>query len=323
MALREPSKTASPAATKVSPGYKVRLGPAGLHLFNRATGSNILIDEIVPPPASWSLAPRHVSVALTNACDLSCPHCYAPKNFAALDLSKLVRWLIELDANGCLGVGFGGGEPTLYPELCELSSFVEQKTNLAIALTTHGHHLDDRLLAKLTGNLHFVRVSMDGIGPTYESIRGRSFDALFERIGMLKRFLVPFGINFLVNSKTIVDLDAAVRIAEDLGAAQFLLLPEQATKGSTGIRREAASYLRKWVSEYRGSVPLAISENCGAGFPVCNPLQGETGLAAFAHIDASGILKETSYDSKGVPIGDDGIMAAHRKLGTIKQEAVR
>ena len=103
--------------------------PAGLHLFNRATGSNILIDEIVPPPASWSLAPRHVSVALTNACDLSCPHCYAPKNFAALDLSKLVRWLIELDANGCLGVGFGGGEPTLYPELCELSSFVEQKTN--------------------------------------------------------------------------------------------------------------------------------------------------------------------------------------------------
>lgn len=179
---------AAPGATKVNPGYKVRLGPAGLHLFNRATGSNILIDEIVPPPASWSLAPRHVSIALTNACDLSCPHCYAPKSFATLDLSKLLGWLIELDANGCLGVGFGGGEPTLYPELPELSSFVEQKTNLAIALTTHGHHLDDRLLTKLAGNLHFVRFSMDGVGPTYESIRGRSFDALLERIGVLGRF---------------------------------------------------------------------------------------------------------------------------------------
>ena len=58
---------------------KVRSGPAGIQLFNRVTGLNILLDEIEIPPESWASAPRHVSIALTNACDLACPYCYAPK----------------------------------------------------------------------------------------------------------------------------------------------------------------------------------------------------------------------------------------------------
>lgn len=151
----------------INSSFKIRLGPDGLHFFNRSTGINILVDEIKPPESAWSVAPRHVSVALTNACDLACPHCYAPKNPAALDFDRLTCWLNDLDANGCDGVGFGGGDPTLYPRLTELCSFAAKKTNLAITMTTNAHQLSDQLLEKLAGNLHFVRVSMDGVGPTY------------------------------------------------------------------------------------------------------------------------------------------------------------
>ena len=91
-------------------------------------------------------------------------------------------WLVDLDANGCIGVDFGGGEPTLYPRFIELCSRTERTTNLAITMTTHAHRLSDQLLKELAGNLHFVRVSMDGVGPTYESIRCRPFNALLERI---------------------------------------------------------------------------------------------------------------------------------------------
>ena len=49
---------------------KVRAGPAGIHVFDRATGTNLLIDEARVPPTMWSPTPRSVSVALTNACDL-------------------------------------------------------------------------------------------------------------------------------------------------------------------------------------------------------------------------------------------------------------
>ena len=120
---------------------KVRVGPAGLHVFNRTTGINILVDEITPPTNTWSAAPRHVSVALTNSCDLTCSHCYAPKNPAILAFDRLTGWLAELDANGCIGVGFGGGEPTLYPWLTELCSCATRETNLAITMTTHAHRL--------------------------------------------------------------------------------------------------------------------------------------------------------------------------------------
>jgi sulfatase maturation enzyme AslB (radical SAM superfamily) len=301
---------------------KVRIGPDGIHFFNRVTGINILVDEITPPINTWSAAPRHVSVALTNACDLSCPHCYAPKNPATLTFDRLTSWLADLDANGCIGVGFGGGEPTLYPQLTELCSYAARKTNLAVTMTTHAHRLSDQLLNELAGNLHFIRVSMDGVGPTYESIRRRPFATLLERIAALRR-VARFGINFVVNSKTVGDLDAAVQLAAELDASEFLLLPEEPVGRGGGIDNETTITFRKWVNGYHGSVPLAVSEGGAEGLPTCDPLNAETGLAAFAHIDASGIMKRTSYDKSGVLIGENGVMVALDKLKTMEQEAIQ
>ena len=158
-----PNKVSNIVNTRLT----VRAGPAGLHFFNRTTGIHVLVDEIIPPASTWPAAPRLVSVALTNACDLACSHCYAPKHPAMIPFDKLTRWLADLDTNGCIGVGFGGGEPTLYPRLAELCSYAVQNTNLAVTMTTHAHRLTDQLLAELAGNLHFVRVSMDGVGSTY------------------------------------------------------------------------------------------------------------------------------------------------------------
>lgn len=83
-------------------GLKTRVTLDGLHLFNRVTGTNILIDEISPSPEYAPAAPRQVSIALTNACDLSCEYCYAPKNPAGLFIRSLSPWLCELDSHGVL-----------------------------------------------------------------------------------------------------------------------------------------------------------------------------------------------------------------------------
>ncbi len=217
-------------------------------------------------------------------------------------------------------MGFGGGEPTLYPQLAEICSFAAKKTNIAVTMTTHAHRLNDQLINNLAGNLHFVRVSMDGVGNTYESIRRQSFDELIKRIRLLSD-IVPFGINFVVNSKTISDLDAALQIAEELGAAEFLLLPEEPVGGADGIDKKTNCFFQKWVSRYCGSVPLSVSEGSAEGLPTCNPLNSETGLAAFAHIDASAVIKRTSYDTGGVQIRGKGVMTALQELKTIKQGA--
>jgi hypothetical protein len=47
---------------------KVREGPDGLYLFDRNIGINVLLNEIKVPQLHWAITPRHVSVALTNAC---------------------------------------------------------------------------------------------------------------------------------------------------------------------------------------------------------------------------------------------------------------
>jgi MoaA/NifB/PqqE/SkfB family radical SAM enzyme len=90
----------------------------------------------------------------------------------------LIGWLHDLDTNGCLGVGFGGGEPTLYEHFVELCQRVAGETGMAVTFTTHAHRIDDELVAQLKGAVHFVRVSVDGVGATYEAMRGRSFEAL-------------------------------------------------------------------------------------------------------------------------------------------------
>jgi MoaA/NifB/PqqE/SkfB family radical SAM enzyme len=288
---------------------KIRAGPSGIHLFDRTTGLNLLLDEVRVPPARWATAPRQVSIALTNACDLECPHCYAPKVPATLELEKVAEWLVELDVNGCLGVGFEGGEPTLYRHFAELCCHAATKTNLAVTFTTHAHLLDDQFALALAGYVHFVRVSMDGVGATYESLRGRSFNALCQRLEIVRR-MARYGINFVVNRRTLPDLDAATALAAEMGAAEFLLLPEQTSRRTSGIDDDTARGLRRWIDDYRGAVPLSVSETSSDGMPVCNPLPHEAGLSAYAHIDATGILKGSSYDASGVIIGDEGVMSA-------------
>jgi sulfatase maturation enzyme AslB (radical SAM superfamily) len=292
---------------------KVRKTAGGIHLFNRATGTNVLIDEIRPSPANFSRAPRQVSIALTNTCDLSCEYCYAPKSPANLPLEDLKRWLWDLDEHGSIGIGFGGGEPTLYPALPEVCEFATRYTNLAVTITTHAHRLSAKLLRTLEGNINFARVSMDGVGSTYEANRGRSFDNLIGRIKDLSS-LVPFGINFVVNSDTISDLDTAIDLASKMDAREFLLLPEQATSSRRGMDEDTRRMLTTWVEGYTGTVPLSVSEGDTDGLPTCNPLPLETGLAAFVHIDAAGNLKRTSYDRLGVEISQTGIIAALEQL---------
>ena len=292
---------------------QMRVGPAGVHLFHRRTGTNILLDDIATPPSRWSSAPRTLSLALTNVCDLHCPYCYAPKTPAHLHTELLLPWIDEMNSHGCFGIGFGGGEPTLCADLPRLCEYIQRNTHMAATFTTHGHHLDDGLATALSGNVHFVRLSMDGVGSTYEALRQRPFSRFLDAIRTAAR-LAPFGINFLVNTFTFPCLDQAVHIAADTGATELLLLPEHPTSSRRGIDSQTSSALAAWISSYRGDVPLTISEAHADGLPTCNPVERDFGLRAYAHIDAHGQLKHSSYDRDGVPVGSAGVLDAIEAL---------
>jgi len=292
---------------------KSRIGPNGVHLFDRVSGLNVLLDEFRPEEAVWSTSPRQVSIALTNVCDLHCAYCYAPKHKASLHTDQVLGWLRELDTEGCLGIGFGGGEPTLHPDFVDICKRVAGETQLAVTFTTHGHRMTPQLVERLKGSIHFGRVSVDGVGRTYEEQRGKQFASLLRGIESIAT-LSPFGINVVVNERTVVELDAMSELAQKFGASELLLLPQQATTAVTSMDGVVDRALQDWVFNYRGKVRLAVSEAGASGLPTCDPLPDERGLRSYAHIDASGMLRASSYAPVGAKIGDAGVLSALQRL---------
>lgn len=292
---------------------KFRIGPNGVHLFDRLSGLNVLLDELRPKEAAWSTSPRQVSIALTNVCDLHCGYCYAPKHKASLRTDKVLGWLKELDTEGCLGIGFGGGEPTLHPDFVNICKRVAGETQLAVTFTTHGHRLTPPLVECLKGSIHFARISVDGVGRTYEEQRGKQFASLLRGMESIAT-LSPFGINVVVNERTVAELDAMSELAQKVGASELLLLPQQATTAVASMDGVVGRALQDWVFNYRGKVRLAVSEAGASGLPTCDPLPDERGLQAYAHIDASGMLRASSYSPAGVKIGDAGVLSALKRL---------
>ena len=158
---------------------------------------------------------------------------------------------------------------------------------------------------------------MDGVGTTYEALRGRPFSSLLNRI-RLAGTLAPVGINYLVNNRTVADLDRAIEIANDVGAAEFLLLPEQSVNGRGGMDDCTVKSLQSWIERYRGPIPLTVSEVASDGLRVVNAFAGEPSLRGYAHIDAWGTVKRTSYDDEGQTIGTDGVIKALSLLNGIQ-----
>lgn len=292
---------------------KSRIGPNGVHLFDRISGLNVLLDELRPEEAAWSTSPRQVSIALTNVCDLHCAYCYAPKHKASLHTDQVLGWLKELDTGGCLGIGFGGGEPTLHPDFVDICKWAAGETQLAVTFTTHGHRLTPQLVERLKGSIHFARISVDGVARTYEEQRGKKFASLLRGMESIAT-LSPFGINVVVNDRTVAELDAMSELAQEVGASELLLLPQQATTAVASMDDVVGWALQNWVSNYKGKVRLAVSEAGASGLPTCEPLPDERGLQAYAHIDATGILRASSYSSAGAKIGDAGVLSALKRL---------
>ena len=280
---------------------KYRFGSEGLHFFDRTTGLNILFDEIRNTCNPQSLAPKFVAFAITNACDLACSYCYADKRPDNLQFEKIMGWLQDLDAFGSFGVGFGGGEPTLYPQFEQLCKEVFSRTKLSISFTTHGHHLTPQFFYALQDSVHFVRISMDGVASTYEELRGRSFDKFLEKLRLLSEN-VPFGINVVINEKTVLELDRIYQVASDFGARELLFLPQRANLTHDAATCKTMQTLGEWIARYKGHISLLTNQVINGVETIC--WQNQFPDQEYAFISARGILKRTSYSENGIDLSD-------------------
>ncbi|HEY0321409.1 MAG TPA: radical SAM protein [Pyrinomonadaceae bacterium] len=290
---------------------KLRCESRGLHFYDRVSGYHVLLDEKPVPRELWSRAPSLVSIALTNICDLACEFCYAPKSTHHLAFDDLLRWCKELDALGTLEVAFGGGEPTLYRELPELCAAIWEETELGISITTHGHHLNPDLIARLRGNVSIIRISVDAPEPTYSAIRGRSLNRVEQNVQAIDG-QIPVGVNTVINSETLNHLDKLATLVESWQATDWLLLPE-IRGGLFTLTSDEWARLSDWLTANAGRLQLNVTYGARP-YLRCPFLFDDEPDQDYVHISADGYLRLCSYERGGVLLRDRTLKGALDEL---------
>jgi len=236
---------------------KVRIEPAGIHYYCRKSGVHILLDEITTNPSQFSTAPRTVSIAITDECDFNCSYCYVNLRDRFLTKSDIINYCKQLDKLGTFDIAFGGGEPTLHPDLTEICETIWDETDLGISITTHGHNLSKTLISSLKDRISFIRVSIDGVEPIYSQLRHKPLSELLPKLELLNG-KIPFGINAVINKLSIKDLDGLKILFHQYNAFELLLLPMW-NKGRFVLSNEEWVLLQNWINNNYTEIPIRIS----------------------------------------------------------------
>ncbi|GHV47838.1 hypothetical protein FACS189499_06040 [Clostridia bacterium] len=291
----------------------------GLLLFDKRTGTNYLFDEIQTDAPC--LAPRHLSIALTTLCNLDCNHCYIKHDGHELRLTQLKDWVDVLGNNGCLSIGLGGGEPTLWPDIIELADYICATTEMAITLTTNGSANID-FYKNLIPKVNLIRFSMDGLNSTYEQYRKQSFEDLIKTIAELKSDGGNIGINYLLTDRTVSQLDDFVQLANYIQPKEVLLIPLLSRNGKRILAEQSESIIRDWVERNQNNIPLSFSYSSidfiGDFALPTQDFNPRTQTHYFLHINAQAEIMRSVFDVNPIKIGASLVDA----LKTIKGESL-
>ena len=156
---------------------------------------------------------------LLYRCNLECDMCpfWRRPDEELLSVGAERRLLSKLADGGVLFVGFEGGEPLLRRDLPEILR--EANERFHTSLVTNGFLLSHRV-PEFARYLDFLFVSIDGIGPLHDRLRGipGSFDRAVRGIAAARE-LLPVAVSTtltrhnLDQAKEIVDLARALKVA--------------------------------------------------------------------------------------------------------------
>src|ERR1035437_8426870 len=123
----------------------------------------------------------HVTLHLTNNCNMKCGYCSADKrDIGSMSAETAMKGIMLAAKNTPLydnvGVVFFGGEPLLYKDIIKSVIYNVNETMLknhkfSFNITTNGLLLDDEFIDFITKNNVFTAVSIDGIAVAHNLYR--------------------------------------------------------------------------------------------------------------------------------------------------------
>lgn len=168
-------------------------------------------------PSNSLISPITVFLELTKRCNLSCKHCFRDyddgKDLSTEDWIDIIDGLYE---SGVCSVKITGGEPFIRSDLSIILDYLEQKY-INYIIYTNGC-FEERYIQWLKNlkYLDLVRVSVDGIPETNDSIRGLGvWDKAITTIKKLEANNIPCELNYTVSRQNYVEIPILSKIIRE------------------------------------------------------------------------------------------------------------
>jgi MoaA/NifB/PqqE/SkfB family radical SAM enzyme len=183
--------------------------------------------------------PTTISILLTERCNARCVHCDIWKNRGQEDPPSVDQWKSTLEEIrrwlGPTHVVFTGGEALLRPFAPEVVAHAS-RIGLLVEHLTHGYWPDQARVERIARARPWrITVSLDGVGPTHDLIRGRThfFEATARTIDTLVRLRSAEALGYVIRLKTVImeqnldDVGTIARYAREHGCEVFYQPIEQ------------------------------------------------------------------------------------------------
>lgn len=186
-----------------------------------ALGEGILTAEKFQgkrPPIKKSREPslRYLELQITARCNLRCGHCYiGPSEDQELSLGQLRPVLREFEYMQGLRLLITGGEPLLHREFRGINDSLPDYAFRKV-LFTNGVLLTEEVIRSL--KVDEVQVSIDGLEPGHDSLRGRgTFGRTLEGLRMLRDAGFDVSISTMVHPGNLGEFDGMETLFHNLG----------------------------------------------------------------------------------------------------------
>jgi Y-X(10)_GDL-associated radical SAM protein len=173
-----------------------------------------------------NFVPVHVVWEITLACDLKCLHCGSragrrrPDELSTLECLDVVEHLAKL---GTREISLIGGEAYLRSDWTQIVRAIRSR-GMYCAIQTGGRNLTPkRLAAAVDAGLQGIGVSLDGLEPLHDRVRGvpGSFKRALDTLRRAKAAGLRTSVNTQIGPETMADLPALMDTIIGAGARHW------------------------------------------------------------------------------------------------------
>jgi radical SAM protein with 4Fe4S-binding SPASM domain len=165
---------------------------------------------------------------ITQACNLTCQHCYQNAHTRPdadeLTTDEKLNLIDQMGEEFVPFVAFAGGEPLVAPDLWKVLERCQLR-GIHVTLATNGTLLTPEMCARLkAANVKYVEVSLDSIDPeVHNAFRGqpRSWERTVQGIRNCVASGIKTGMATCFTRQTAGKVDDTIKFAIDLGCKTF------------------------------------------------------------------------------------------------------